>query len=166
MMLFSWRSAAAGDLRRFLQELQDEDDLLAVKEEVDPEMGYVIWAESTRCEPGTSEFLFDEYGNIPLIPYIGHGVKPEHNHKKVVKCCMLPLSLKTNTLHGKLVRSRAPLLLMSRQRWIASGRSVDLPVMFVGWLALVSNSNAVKNINQFSRVDLSFPLTSLIPLAC
>lgn len=30
--------AAAGDLRRFLEELQDENDLLVVKEEVDPDM--------------------------------------------------------------------------------------------------------------------------------
>jgi 4-hydroxy-3-polyprenylbenzoate decarboxylase len=62
-----------------------------VGEDVDPtSLRDLIWAESTRCEPGTSEFLFDECGNIPLIPYVGHGVTPERNHQKVVKRCMLP----------------------------------------------------------------------------
>ncbi|KAL4941274.1 hypothetical protein BDV06DRAFT_229825 [Aspergillus oleicola] len=64
-----------------------------VGEEVDPmDLKDVIWAESMRCETGTNEFLFDEYGNIPLIPYVGHGVQPPagKNHKKVVKCCILP----------------------------------------------------------------------------
>ncbi|KAL4961167.1 UbiD family decarboxylase [Aspergillus stella-maris] len=67
--------------------------VFVVGEDVDPtDLKDVIWAESTRCEPGTNEFLFDDYGNIPLIPYVGHGVQPEagKNHKKVVKCCMLP----------------------------------------------------------------------------
>ncbi|RJE22812.1 hypothetical protein PHISCL_04870 [Aspergillus sclerotialis] len=31
-------SAAAGNLRQFLKELQDEDDLVVIKEEVDPAM--------------------------------------------------------------------------------------------------------------------------------
>jgi 4-hydroxy-3-polyprenylbenzoate decarboxylase len=64
--------------------------VFVVGEDVDPtSLRDLIWAESTRCEPGTSEFLFDEYGNILLIPYVGHGAKPERNHKKLVKCCML-----------------------------------------------------------------------------
>ncbi|KAJ5723158.1 hypothetical protein N7488_001193 [Penicillium malachiteum] len=64
-----------------------------VGEDVDPsDLRDVILAESTRCEPGRSEFLFDEYGTIPLIPYVCHGTKlvGNPNHKKVVKCCMLP----------------------------------------------------------------------------
>ncbi|KAK9852702.1 hypothetical protein MYU51_007861 [Penicillium brevicompactum] len=62
-----------------------------VGEDIDPtDLRDLLWAEATRCEPGTSEFLFDEYGNIPLIPYVAHGTKPARNNKKVVKCCMLP----------------------------------------------------------------------------
>jgi len=37
----------------------------------------VIWAEASRCQAGTNEFLFEEYRDIPLILYVGHGVKPE-----------------------------------------------------------------------------------------
>jgi 4-hydroxy-3-polyprenylbenzoate decarboxylase len=62
-----------------------------VGDDIDPtNLRDVIWAESTRCQPGTNEFFFDGYGNIPLIPYVGYGIKPERNHKKVVRCCMLP----------------------------------------------------------------------------
>lgn len=65
--------------------------LYLVGDDIDPtELRDVIWAEATRCQPGVNEFVFDEYGNIPLIPYVAHGVKPERNHKKVVRCCMLP----------------------------------------------------------------------------
>ncbi|OQE31798.1 hypothetical protein PENSTE_c001G02231 [Penicillium steckii] len=74
-----------------------------VGEDADPsDLRDVIWAESTRCEPGTSEFLFDEYGNIPLIPYVGYGTKPERNHKKVVKCCMLPSEFDDEELSWKV----------------------------------------------------------------
>ncbi|KAL4881913.1 UbiD decarboxylyase family [Aspergillus karnatakaensis] len=74
-----------------------------VGEDVDPtSLRDVIWAESTRCEPGTCEFLFDEYGNIPLIPYVGYGVKPAKNHKKVVKCCMLPCEFEDIDLPWKV----------------------------------------------------------------
>ncbi|KAJ0419134.1 UbiD decarboxylyase family [Aspergillus carlsbadensis] len=77
--------------------------IFVVGEDVDPtNLRDLIWAESTRCEPGTSEFLFDEYGNIPLIPYVGHGVKPERNHKKVVKCCMLPSEFVDEELSWKV----------------------------------------------------------------
>ncbi|KAJ5689279.1 hypothetical protein N7462_003671 [Penicillium macrosclerotiorum] len=70
-----------------------------VGEDVDPtSLRDLIWAESTRCEPGTNEFLFDEYGNIPLIPYVGHGIKPVRNNKKVVKCCMLPCEFEEDEL--------------------------------------------------------------------
>lgn len=44
--------------------------IFLVGEDIDPtNLRDVIWAESTRCQPGRNEFLFDEYGNIPLIPY-------------------------------------------------------------------------------------------------
>lgn len=77
--------------------------VFVVGEDVDPtSLRDVIWAESTRCEPGTSEFLFDEYGNIPLIPYVGHGLNPERNHKKVVKCCMLPVEFEDEELAWKV----------------------------------------------------------------
>ncbi|OJJ76727.1 hypothetical protein ASPBRDRAFT_62820 [Aspergillus brasiliensis CBS 101740] len=66
--------------------------LYLVGEDIDPtDLRDVIWAESTRCQPLTNEFFFHEYGNIPLIPYVGYGIKPEHgNHPKVVRCCMFP----------------------------------------------------------------------------
>lgn len=65
--------------------------LYLVGDDIDPtNLRDVIWAEATRCQPGTNEFLFDEYGNMTLIPYVGYGTKPERNHKKVVRCCMLP----------------------------------------------------------------------------
>lgn len=99
-----------------------------VGEDVDPtSLRDVIWTESTRCEPGTSEFLFDEYVNIPLIHHVGHGVKPEGNHKKVVKCCML---------------------LLSRQRWSASGRSMDLPVMLLDRLSCRSQTQVKISIKS------------------
>ncbi|KAJ5739125.1 hypothetical protein N7533_011909 [Penicillium manginii] len=77
--------------------------IFLVGEDVDPtDLRDVIWAESTRCEPGTSEFLFDEYGNIPLIPYVGYGTKAARNHKKVVKCCMLPSEFEDEELSWKV----------------------------------------------------------------
>jgi len=67
--------------------------IFLVGDDIDPtNLRDVIWAESTRCQPGKNEFLLDEYGNIPLIPYVGYGIKPEGtgHHQKVVRCCMLP----------------------------------------------------------------------------
>lgn len=66
--------------------------LYLVGEDIDPiDLKDVIWAEATRRQAVTNEFLFEEYGNIPLIPYMGHGFKPETgsgHHRKVVRCCM------------------------------------------------------------------------------
>lgn len=68
--------------------------IFLVGEDIDPtNLRDVIWAEATRCQPGTNEFLFDEYGNIPLIPYVSHGIQPQDEGKhqpKVVRCCMFP----------------------------------------------------------------------------
>lgn len=66
--------------------------LFLVGEEVDPtNLGDVVWAEATRCQPRANEFYFDEYPSIPLIPYIGHGLKTESPYPaKVVRCCMFP----------------------------------------------------------------------------
>lgn len=77
--------------------------LYIVGEDIDPtDLKDVIWAEATRCQPGVNEFLFEEYGNIPLIPYVGHGVKPETesgNHRKVVRCCMFASEFGDGELH-------------------------------------------------------------------
>lgn len=78
--------------------------ILLVGEDIDPtNLRDVIWAESTRCQPGKNEFLFEEYGNIPLIPYVGYGIKPEGkgNHQKVVRCCMLPCEFVDKSLPWK-----------------------------------------------------------------
>lgn len=66
--------------------------IFLVGEDIDPtELRDIIWAEATRCQPLTNEFFFEEYGSIPLMPYIGYGLKPKNaNHPKVVRCCMLP----------------------------------------------------------------------------
>ncbi|OQE34617.1 hypothetical protein PENCOP_c016G02573 [Penicillium coprophilum] len=74
-----------------------------VGDDIDPtDLRDLIWAEATRCEPGTSEFLFDEYGNIPLIPYVAHGKKPGRNNNKVIKCCMLPCEFVDEELPWKV----------------------------------------------------------------
>lgn len=76
--------------------------LYLIGDDIDPtDLRDVIWAEATRCQPGTNEFLFDEYGNIPLIPYVGYGIKPERNHPKVVRCCMLPCEFTDEDLPWK-----------------------------------------------------------------
>lgn len=62
-----------------------------VGQDIDPtNLNEVIWAEATRCQPQVNEFFFDAYGNIPLIPYVSHGLKETRNHVKVVRCCMFP----------------------------------------------------------------------------
>ncbi|KAJ5112645.1 hypothetical protein N7532_000690 [Penicillium argentinense] len=77
--------------------------LYLVGDDIDPtDLWDVVWAEATRCEPGTSEFLFDEYGNIPLIPYVGYGTRPERNNKKAVRCCMLPCEFVDEELPWKV----------------------------------------------------------------
>lgn len=75
--------------------------LLLVGKDIDPtDLKDVIWAEATRCQPGVNEFFFEEYGNIPLIPYVGHGVQPgSGHHRKVVKCCMFPCEFGDGDLH-------------------------------------------------------------------
>lgn len=65
--------------------------LFLVGEDIDPtNLNEVIWAESGRCQPRSSEFLFDEYPNIGLIPYVSHAPKTGPFHYKVVKCCLFP----------------------------------------------------------------------------
>ncbi|KAE8148243.1 3-octaprenyl-4-hydroxybenzoate carboxy-lyase-domain-containing protein [Aspergillus avenaceus] len=62
----------------------------------------VIYAEASRCEPGRHEFVFFEYSNIPLIPYVEHGFPSESGtNGKVVKCCMLPEDFTEETLPWK-----------------------------------------------------------------
>lgn len=60
-----------------------------VGEDIDPtNLKDVIWANATRCQPRKSEFFFDQYPNIPLIPYVSHGEKDGPYHTKVVRCCL------------------------------------------------------------------------------
>ncbi|EAU30982.1 conserved hypothetical protein [Aspergillus terreus NIH2624] len=77
--------------------------LYLVGEDIDPtDLGDVVWAEATRCQPSANEFFFEEYGNIPLIPYVGHGLQPGHgNHPKVVRCCMFPCEFVDEDLYWK-----------------------------------------------------------------
>lgn len=67
--------------------------IFIVGQDIDPtNLNDVIWAEATRCQLGANEFYFDEYPNIPLIPYVAHGLPPKdgkHN-PKVIRCCMFP----------------------------------------------------------------------------
>ncbi|KAF3805990.1 UbiD-like decarboxylase [Colletotrichum gloeosporioides] len=73
-----------------------------VGEDIDPtNLNELIWAEATRCQPGTNEFFFDAYGNIPLIPYVSHGIKDRKNHVKVVRCCMFPAEFMDSNLSWK-----------------------------------------------------------------
>jgi 4-hydroxy-3-polyprenylbenzoate decarboxylase len=72
-----------------------------VGEDIDPtKLNEVILAEATRCQPQVNEFFFHSYGNIPLIPYVGHGLKETRNHVKAVRCCMLPVEF-TDTPNWK-----------------------------------------------------------------
>lgn len=75
--------------------------LYVVGDDVDPtDLNEVIWAEATRCQPGVNEFFFDQYGNIPLIPYVTHGIRPTTGyHQKVVRCCMFPCEFEDDVLH-------------------------------------------------------------------
>lgn len=59
----------------------------------------VVWAAATRCQPRANEFFFDEYSNIPLIPYVGYGVKFGRNACKVMRCCLFP----SESRHDELV---------------------------------------------------------------
>ncbi|KAM0433336.1 hypothetical protein ACHAPT_004212 [Fusarium lateritium] len=62
-----------------------------VGDDIDPtNFKDVVWAAATRCQPRANEFFFDEYPNIPLIPYVGYGVKSGRNAWKVVRCCLFP----------------------------------------------------------------------------
>ncbi|KAK1146753.1 hypothetical protein N8T08_002514 [Aspergillus melleus] len=75
--------------------------LYVVGDDVDPtNLKEVIWAEATRCQPEANEFFFHEYGNIPLIPYVTHGVQPTTGyHRKVVRCCMFPCEFEDDIVH-------------------------------------------------------------------
>lgn len=77
--------------------------LFIVGDEVDStSLEDLLWVESTRCQPQTNEFYFTEYGNIPLIPYVGRGIQPEQgHHAKVVRCCMLPCEFTDEELPWK-----------------------------------------------------------------
>ncbi|KAL0939630.1 uncharacterized protein CTRU02_206240 [Colletotrichum truncatum] len=73
-----------------------------VGEDIDPtNLNDVIWAEATRCQPGVNEFFFDDYANIPLIPYVSHGLKENKNHVKVVRCCMFPMEFTDSRIEWK-----------------------------------------------------------------
>lgn len=61
----------------------------------------LIWAEATRCQPQVNEFFFDAYGNIPLIPYVSHGLKETRDHVKAVRCCMFPAKFPDSNLNWK-----------------------------------------------------------------
>ncbi|KAI9925345.1 hypothetical protein ASPWEDRAFT_164080 [Aspergillus wentii DTO 134E9] len=84
--------------------------LFLVGDDIDPtDLRDVIWAEATRCQPSTNEFFFEEYGNIPLIPYVGHGLRPGRgNHPKVVRCCMFPSEFVDRELSWKEGSFRGP----------------------------------------------------------
>ncbi|RJE23104.1 cytoplasm protein [Aspergillus sclerotialis] len=77
--------------------------IFLVGDDIDPtELRDIIWAESTRCQPLTNEFFFEEYGNIPLMPYVEHGLEPKNaNHPKVVRCCMFPCEFVDEKLFWK-----------------------------------------------------------------
>ncbi|KAE8156921.1 UbiD decarboxylyase family [Aspergillus tamarii] len=77
--------------------------IFLVNDYIDPtNLPDVIWAEATRCEPGRHEFIFTEYSNIPLIPYVTHGLPSKSGmNGKVVKCCMLPSEFTEKTLPWK-----------------------------------------------------------------
>lgn len=63
-----------------------------VSDDIDPSsLQDIVWAEATRCQPGANEFFFDEYPNIPLIPYVSHGIEAAGHHRKVVRCCLFPV---------------------------------------------------------------------------
>ncbi|KAF2015226.1 3-polyprenyl-4-hydroxybenzoate decarboxylase [Aaosphaeria arxii CBS 175.79] len=77
--------------------------LFIVGDDIDPtNLNDVIWAEATRCQPFANEVFFDEYPNIPLIPYISHGIRASENHYKVVKCCMLTSEFTDEVLPWKV----------------------------------------------------------------
>ncbi|KAJ6090480.1 hypothetical protein N7486_009295 [Penicillium sp. IBT 16267x] len=83
--------------------------IFLVGEDIDPtNLRDVIWAESTRCQPGRNGLLFGKYGIIPLIPYVGYGIKLEGtgNHQNVVRCCMLPCEFVDESLFWKEGSSR------------------------------------------------------------
>lgn len=70
-----------------------------VGDDIDPtNLNDVIWADATRCQPKVNEFFFDQYQNIALIPYVGHGVKASQNHYKVVRCCFFPSEFSSEDL--------------------------------------------------------------------
>ena len=75
--------------------------ILLVGDDIDPtNLEDVIWAQATRCEPGTQEYVFVAYSSIPLMPYISHGAKKvpyttkgdgteqKGEPGKSVNCCM------------------------------------------------------------------------------
>ncbi|KAF5005780.1 hypothetical protein FDECE_7790 [Fusarium decemcellulare] len=73
--------------------------LYLVGDDIDPtNFKDVVWAAATRCQPCANEFFFDEYPNIPLIPYVGYGVKSEKHAFKVVRCCLFPSEVSNNEL--------------------------------------------------------------------
>ncbi|KAJ3464572.1 hypothetical protein MRS44_009358 [Fusarium solani] len=65
--------------------------LYLVGDDIDPtNFKEVVWAAAMRCQPRANEFVFDEYPNVPLIPYVGYGVKSGRNAWKMVRCCLFP----------------------------------------------------------------------------
>ncbi|KAJ4129032.1 hypothetical protein NW768_007561 [Fusarium equiseti] len=73
-----------------------------VGDDIDPtNFRDVIWVAATRCQPRTNEFFFNEYPSIPLIPYVGYGVKSEKFAYKVVRCCLFPSQFKDESLVWK-----------------------------------------------------------------
>jgi 4-hydroxy-3-polyprenylbenzoate decarboxylase len=77
--------------------------IFLVGDYIDPtNLADVIWAEATRCEPDRHEFVFNEYSNTPLIPYVTHSLPSESGmNGKVVKCYMLPAEFTEETLPWK-----------------------------------------------------------------
>ncbi|KAF2159459.1 hypothetical protein M409DRAFT_71016 [Zasmidium cellare ATCC 36951] len=66
--------------------------LYIVGEDVDPsKLEDLFWADSTRCEPGASEFLFHGLSTIPMVPYIAQCDRiGKGEAAKVIRCCLLP----------------------------------------------------------------------------
>ncbi|KAJ3545668.1 hypothetical protein NM208_g2402 [Fusarium decemcellulare] len=76
--------------------------LYLVGDDIDPtNFRDVVWAAATRCQPYANEFFFDEYPNIPLIPYVGYGVKSDKHAFKVVRCCLFPSEFSNDELVWK-----------------------------------------------------------------
>ncbi|KAH6964635.1 putative 3-octaprenyl-4-hydroxybenzoate carboxy-lyase [Fusarium avenaceum] len=76
--------------------------IFLVGDDIDPtNFRDIVWAAATRCQPKANEFFFDEYPSIPLVPYVGYGIKSESHAYKVVRCCLFPSEFENESLVWK-----------------------------------------------------------------